>query len=42
LAELHGLDFVKGVLRNAKMEFVDEGQVITEEEQDIKYMVILL
>ena len=33
---------MKGVLRNAKMEFVEEGQVIAEQQQDIKYMVVLL
>lgn len=42
LVELYGLDFVKGLLRNAKMEFVDEGQVIAEEQQDVKCIVLLL
>jgi 5-deoxy-D-glucuronate isomerase len=36
------MEFVKGMLRNAKMEFVEEGQVIAEQQQDIKYMVVLL
>jgi hypothetical protein len=33
---------VKGLLRNAKLEFVEEGQVIAEQQQDIKYIVVLL
>jgi hypothetical protein len=33
---------VKGLLRNAKIEFVDERQVIVQEEQPLNYMVLVL
>ena len=42
LSENISLDFVKGILRNAKIEIIDEKQIITEEEQDLNYMVIVL
>ena len=37
-----GLDFVKGILRHAKLEMVDERQVIAEEDQPLNYMVVVI
>lgn len=42
LADVLGIDFIKGILKNAKIETIDERQVVAEEEQNIKYMVIVL
>jgi hypothetical protein len=42
LSDNISLDFVKGVLRNAKIEIIDEKQVIVEEDSDLDYMVIVL
>lgn len=42
LADVLGLEFIKGILKNAKIETIDERQVVAEEEQNIKYMVIVL
>ena len=42
VSEILGLDFVKGILRNAKLEIVDERQVIVEEDQPLHYMIVLL
>lgn len=41
VSEIIGLDFVKGILRNAKLEIVDERQVIVEEDQPLNYMIVL-
>lgn len=42
VADIQSLDMVKGILRNAKIEFVDERQVIAEEGQSLNYMVVIL
>lgn len=42
VSEILGLEFVKGILRNAKLEIVDERQVIVEEDQPLHYMIVLL
>lgn len=33
---------MKGIFRNAKIEIIDEKQVIAEEDDDLNYMVIIL
>jgi hypothetical protein len=42
LTDFQGFDFLKGILRHAKLEMVDERQVIVEEDQPLNYMVIIL
>jgi hypothetical protein len=42
LSENVSLDFVKGILRNARIETIGERQVIAEEDRDLHYMVIVL
>lgn len=42
MGEVAGLDFVKGILRHAKLEIVDERQVIAEEDQPLNYMVVVI
>lgn len=37
-----GLDFVKGILRHAELEIVDERQVIAEEDHPLNYMVVVI
>lgn len=42
MSENISLDFVKGIFRHGKIEVIEEKQVITEENQDLNYMVIIL
>jgi hypothetical protein len=42
MADLQGLDFLKGIFRHAKLEIIDERQVIAEEDQHLNYMIVLL
>ena len=40
--DIQGVDFLKGILRHAKMEIVDQRQVIVEEDQHLNYMMVVL
>jgi hypothetical protein len=40
--DIQGLDFLKGILRHAKLEIVEQRQVIVEEDQHLSYMVVVL
>jgi len=40
--ELVSYDFVKGILRNAKIEMIEERQLIVEAETPISNMLIVL
>ena len=42
LSETISLDFIKGIFRHSKIEIVQERQVITEEDQDLNYMIVVL
>lgn len=42
LSENISLDFIKGIFRNAKIEIIDERQVIVEEDDNLNYMAIVL
>lgn len=39
---MQGVDFIKGIQRHAKIEMVEERQVIVEEDQPLNYIVIVL
>ena len=42
MAEAVSPEFVKGIMRNAKIEMIEERQVIIEEDMNLNYMVIVL
>ena len=42
MAEAVSPQFVKGIMKNAKIEMIEERQVIIEEDSNLNYMVILL
>lgn len=41
-AENVSIDFLKGIFRNAKIEIIDQRQVLVEEDNDLNYMVVVL
>lgn len=40
--DMQGVEFLKGILRHAKLEMVDQQQVIVEEDQHLNYMLVVL
>lgn len=42
VSDIQGIDFLKGILRHAKLETVEPRQVIVEEDQHIRNMLVVL